>query len=139
MDIKTLTPTKGHSIIQIREKPVEAGGLIIAGDQQNSAPVIGQIVRTSDDSRYPEGTEVVFRKYAIDTLNWVNDDGIDETLYILDNEEILAFISNQNDYGNNQKEQVIWRIESNIKEAGCKEASSKEEDGEEVEVVPNVQ
>lgn len=115
MDIKTLVPTKGHSIIKVHEKPAEAGGLILAGEAQNTAPVIGVVVRESEGSFFKEGTQVVFRKYAIDTLNWINDDGVEETLYILDNREILASVVEEPI--KKEREQIIIKIEQNERES----------------------
>jgi hypothetical protein len=130
MDISELVPTKGHSIIRVEKKPTEANGLILAGESLNSAPVIGTVIRASDGSAYSEGTEVVFRKYAIDTLTWVNENGEEEILYILNNEEILAsIINNKNKHANN-KSQIEQRQEARREESSDKE--SREEGDQEV-------
>lgn len=104
MNIDKLVPTAGHVIIKVNEKPQEAGGLILAQTESNSAPVIGTVTHTHKNSPYQVGDEVVYRKYAVDTLKWTNKEGIEQILYILDTEEILAFISNQKDYADKKAE-----------------------------------
>lgn len=96
MDITELKPTKGYSVIQVLEKPDEAGGLVLVNSESNAAPVIGTVVRESDGSPFKEGMQVVFRKYAIDELNWTGENGLEQKVYVLDNKEILATINPNN-------------------------------------------
>lgn len=104
MNINKLVPTKGHVIISIQDKPQEAGGLILSQTETNSAPVIGKVTHVGENSPYQVGDELVFRKYAVDTLKWINDKGLEEILYILDNDEVLAFISNKKEDKKNKSQ-----------------------------------
>lgn len=97
MNIKTedIIPTGKRLLIQPDEKATETeGGIILAGDEKNTAPVKGVIIRAGKDSEHHEGQTVLFRRYAIDELKI--QDGIEEQIvYFLEDSDILGTVSSE--------------------------------------------
>lgn len=93
MDIKDIQPTKGHVLVELFEPVKEVGGIVLAGNQQNNAPVRGTILRTPEaGSSYVVGEHIFFRKYAIDELKFTAEGADEMTVYIIDEREILGVV-----------------------------------------------
>ena len=93
MNITTIEPTKGHVLVKLPEKTTEVGGVIIAGDQANNAPVRGEIIRTpKSGSPFLVGETIFFRKYAVDELKFNQEDMSEVEVYIVDEREILGVV-----------------------------------------------
>lgn len=93
MNIKDIEPTLGNVLVELPEQTTEVGGLIIAGDQSNTAPVRGTIVRIPEGgSQFKVGEVVFFRKYAIDELKFTEEDLATTTVFIVDEKEILGVV-----------------------------------------------
>lgn len=86
-----IVPMAGYVLVEPYEKPTEVGGLILAGDQQNSAPIRGQVIQIPDaGSPFKPGDNIFFRKYAVDELKFINEESKEETIFIIDVREVLA-------------------------------------------------
>lgn len=87
-----LQPTKGHLVIKPYEKPKEVSGLMLAGDDQNAAPVRGDILETGEESKFTKGETIYFRRYAVDELKYIEENGREETVWLVDEREVLAVL-----------------------------------------------
>lgn len=92
MEKMDISPCRHMVLVKPNEKPKEVGGLILAGDQQNSAPVHGTVLRTNWRSPFKEGDTLYFRKYAIDELKFVSETGVEDTVFLIDEREVLGVI-----------------------------------------------
>ena len=93
MKITDIEPTKGHVLVELPEANKEVGGVILAGDQANTAPVRGTIIRIPElGSPFAVGEVVFFRKYAIDELKFNEEDLTEVQVYIVDEREILGAV-----------------------------------------------
>lgn len=93
MKITDIEPTKGHVLVELPPATTEVGGLILAGDQANNAPVRGTVIRISQDgSLFKVGEELFFRKYAIDELKFNESDMSKVEVYIIDEKEVLGVV-----------------------------------------------
>jgi len=93
MKINDIEPTKGHVLVELPEATKEVSGIILAGDQANNAPVRGTIIRIPETgSPFGLGEVIFFRKYAIDELNFTEDDLSTTKVYIIDEREVLGVI-----------------------------------------------
>jgi len=87
-----ITPTQGHVLIKPYEKPKQAGGLQLAGDQHNDAPVRGEVIAVPNPSRFSIGQTLFFRKYAIDELNYLDENNKETKVWLVDEKEVLAVL-----------------------------------------------
>lgn len=86
-----IVPMTGYVLVEPYEKPTETGGLILAGDQQNSAPIRGTVIQIPETgSPFVIGDNIFFRKYAVDELKFINEDSKEETIFLIDIREVLA-------------------------------------------------
>ena len=93
MNIKDIEPTKGHLLVEIPLGATEAGGIILAGDQANSAPITGEVLRIpKSGSPFKVGETIFFRKYAIDELNFSDADLNQIDVYLVDEDEVLGVV-----------------------------------------------
>lgn len=91
MNKTDIIPLAGHVLVEPYEKPEQNGSLIVVDSQQNSAPVRGTVLRIPDAGSYFNvGDTIFFRKYAIDELKFINQETKEETVYIIDEREILG-------------------------------------------------
>ena len=97
MNIKDIEPTKGNLLVEVPEKATQSGDIILAGDQDNNAPVRGMILRTPKDypSNFRVGEEIFFRKYAIDELKFKKEDLSEEIVFVIEESEVLGVIRPQ--------------------------------------------
>lgn len=133
MNIKSenIVPTGKRLLIQPDEKASETdGGIILAGDEKNTAPVKGLILKAGQGSVFMEGQTVLFRRYAIDELKIQN--GYEEQIvYFLDDTDVLASIKDEVELSKEDKYPKIAELKA-IKEeqkqnANQENASSSEE------------
>lgn len=93
MKITDIQPTKGHVLVELPPATTEVNGIILAGDQTNNAPVRGTIIRIPETgSPFGVGEVIFFRKYAIDELNFTEEDMSTTKVFIVDEREILGVI-----------------------------------------------
>lgn len=93
MKITDIEPTIGHVVVELPPATTEVSGIIIAGDQANSAPVRGTVIRISTKgSPFKVGEEIFFRKYAIDELKFTEVDMSNVSVYIIDEKEVLGVV-----------------------------------------------
>ena len=92
MDKTSIKPTKGHVLVRPNEKPKEVGGIILAGENQNSAPVYGEVLRANFWSPFRAGQTIYFRKYAIDELKFLAENGTEDVVYLIDEREVLGVV-----------------------------------------------
>lgn len=93
MKINDIEPTKGHVLVELPEKTTEVSGVILAGDQANTAPVRGTVVRIPESgSPFATGEVIFFRKYAIDELKFNEEDMSEVSVFIVDEREILGVV-----------------------------------------------
>lgn len=93
MNKTDIEPLHGYVLVEPDEKPTEVGGIILAGDQQNSAPVRGQVLRVPErGSQFEVGETIYFRKYAIDELKFINEDATEEVVFLIDEREVLGVL-----------------------------------------------
>lgn len=94
MKINDILPMKGHVLVKLPEKVTEVGGLILAGNATNDAPVRGEVIRIPEGgSLFVVGDLIYFRKYAIDDLKFTNDAMEEIVVNIVDEREILGVYS----------------------------------------------
>lgn len=91
-----IQPARGYYVIDIPETKATSHGLQLADTATNSAPVIGTITAVPEDNEmyqgaHKVGTQVVFRKYAIDELKYQTPDG-EQKVWILDARDILGTV-----------------------------------------------
>ena len=87
-----IQPMRGMVLVAPDEKPKEVGGFILAGDAQNSAPVKGKVIRAQWRSPFQVGETLYFRRYAIDDLKYINEHGVEETVFLIDEREVLGVV-----------------------------------------------
>lgn len=87
-----IEPTPGHVLVEPDEKPKEANGFLLAGDEQNSAPVRGDILEVGQGSAFEVGQTIYFRQYAVDELSYTDDSARKQTVWLVDENEILAVL-----------------------------------------------
>ena len=87
-----ILPSGARLLIAPDEKATETeGGIILGGDEKNSAPVKGTILATGPLSKFLVGTVVLFRRYSIDELKIQTSVG-EQVVYFLDDQDILGSI-----------------------------------------------
>lgn len=86
-----ITPLTGHYVIDIPQTAETTAGLILADVQTNSSPVVGTITAAYKDSPLAVGTQVIFRKYAIDELKLSTPEG-EKIMWMLDERDILGVV-----------------------------------------------
>ena len=94
MNIRDIEPTKGNLLVEIPEKQKKSGDIILAGDQDNNAPVRGTIIRVPEmySTNFKVGEEIFFRKYAIDELKFKREDLSEEVVFVIEESEVLGVI-----------------------------------------------
>ena len=108
MNIKDIEPTKGHVLVELFEPPKEAGGIILAGEQANNAPVRGVVIRNSEEGgKFKLGEEIFFRKYAIDELKFTMEDQSTQTVFIIDEQEVLGVVRPEKEEEEKKPEQEV--------------------------------
>ena len=96
MNKTDIIPLAGHVLVEPYEKPEENGALIVISSQQNTAPVRGTVLRVPETGSYfSVGDTIFFRKYAIDELKFINEETKEETVYIIDEREILGLFRSE--------------------------------------------
>lgn len=94
MNIKDIEPTKGRVLVELPEKSLQVGDIVLAdSDQANTAPVRGTVIRVpASGSICKVGETIFFRKYAIDELKFNEDDLNEVKVYIVEEDEILGVV-----------------------------------------------
>lgn len=96
IDKNTIVPSEKMILVEVQEKQMEtSSGLILAGDEKNTAPVIGMVIAVGKNSIYKKGDTICYRRYSIDQLTFQNGDK-EETIYFLADTDILATIEEVN-------------------------------------------
>jgi co-chaperonin GroES (HSP10) len=89
-----IKPSRGHYVISIPETTQTKAGLDLVDSHSNSAPVMGVVVSAPeavDGPVHEEGTVLLFRKYAVDELKFMTNDG-EQKLFILEARDILGTV-----------------------------------------------
>jgi co-chaperonin GroES (HSP10) len=93
MENQMISPCSGNVLIKPYTKPKETrGGFQLAGDQQNDAPVRGEVIAVGQPSKFQVGQTLFFRRYAVDELKYIAEDGNEETVWLVDEREVLAIL-----------------------------------------------
>jgi len=90
-----IEPSKGYLLVEMFEKPTEIGGLVLGEvDQQNAAPVRGTVTRSNEaaGSVFKVGETIFFRKYAIDELKFLDENLVEQIVFLVDEREILGVV-----------------------------------------------
>lgn len=92
IDPKKVKPMGKRLVLEIYEGVDKTeSGFELVNSQGNSAPVIGTVIRISDVSSYKIGDKIIFRKYAVDSINYQSEDG-EKKVYILEEDDVLGVI-----------------------------------------------
>ena len=93
-EYKKLNPVGKRVVVKpIEAAEVSAGGIAMTHNSNAaSGKVRGTIVEASPDSDYKDriGQQVLWRRYAMDELKYINDQG-EQVVYLLDDSELLCF------------------------------------------------
>lgn len=88
-----IVPLGARSLV----KPYEAAGKTASGlimdntSNTSSAPVRGTIIVAGDTSAFKAGEEIMFRRYSIDDLKFITDQG-EQVVSLVDDQDVLAKI-----------------------------------------------
>jgi co-chaperonin GroES (HSP10) len=94
IDKTKIKPEGARVLIQPFVEEETENGMVITNTQSGGAPIMGEITRVGDKSKYKAGQIVFFAKYSADTLE---SDSVDGKLkfYITADEEVLAVYENE--------------------------------------------
>ena len=102
-------------------------GLVQSEGDGHSTPVYGRILKATSTAKFKVGDNVLFRRYAIDTLKTYTAEG-DKEVYLLDEQEIIGIVRDSVDPPQRQSNTAqISELKNNGKE---KETSQKGESQE---------
>ena len=91
---KKLNPVGARVVIKpIEAAEVSAGGIAMTHNSNAaSGKVKGTIIEVSSDSKYKDmlGRKVMWRRYAMDELKYIDENG-EQTVYLVDDSELLCF------------------------------------------------
>jgi len=126
MNVKDIEPTKGNLLVEVPEKQKQSGDIILAGDQDNTAPVRGVILRVPEifATTFKVGEEIFFRKYAIDELKFKKEDLSEEVVFIIEESEVLGVIRPQEEK-KPELNMAEVRADSKVADKELKEAGKK--------------
>ena len=88
----------GNRVLVLPEKGdgESKSGLTLSTSRSDQTPVFGKIIKTGDQVKnYKVGDVILWRRYSVDQLP-LDIQGKRETVYLIDGEDILAFISSRN-------------------------------------------
>lgn len=90
--IENIFPTGKRLLMEAHDHAEETSeGLIQVNENTNTAPVIGTVVRTGEDSQYEIGTVLMWRRYALDTLTIPTSEG-ESKYHLLEENEVVAVV-----------------------------------------------
>lgn len=93
IDISKVRPIGERIVVEVHTVSDEtASGLVLSDTSSNSAPVIGKVVRVSEQSTYKPGQIVLFRRFAVDELKFNDSDASQKVLNMVEESEILGVL-----------------------------------------------
>jgi len=135
IDTTNIFPTGNRLLIKIRETERETEtGLITADTATNSAPVVGEVIRSGEKAKFDAGQTVMFRRYSVDEVRVQREDGEDDIFYFIEDEDVLGEIRvddlvETNKYGQIAEKKGLAR-ENNYADEQTKEGG---EEGEKID------
>lgn len=95
---ENINPVGKRLLVKPYERPtVTEGGLEISDTATNSAPVLGEVIKSGLGSAFQPGQWVMYRRYAIDELKIPKADGEDDIVCFLDDTDVLAVVGKVED------------------------------------------
>lgn len=94
-DIKpeNIQPAEKMLLIKIQEKATQtSSGLILAGDEKNTAPTVGEVLQVGKNSIYEKGDIVIFRRYAVDEIRY-QDKEEEKVVYFIADSDALGKVA----------------------------------------------
>ncbi len=94
MEINTqnIVPRKGYLLIEAPEAiDKTATGVLLANNEDQGVPVMGTVLKTGEGCTIKEGSQVLFRRYSLDTVKIKTADG-EKVFNLLEEESVLAII-----------------------------------------------
>jgi len=94
VDPTKITPVKNFLFIEVYQPKKETTSGIILPDTSASGsatPTVGKIIKAGSDSKFQPGQIVLFRRYSLDELKYM-EDMIEKKVYFLEDSEILGYI-----------------------------------------------
>jgi co-chaperonin GroES (HSP10) len=109
LDPKLIKPVGKHILVETFEGDnTTDSGLELADTASNSFPVSGTIIASGPQSEYSIGQEVMFRRYSLDELK-ISSGGKEQTVYLLEDTDILAIYGGEETPPKNPYEQIEKR------------------------------
>ena len=85
-----IVPSEKRLLIKVQEKATKTvNGIELAGNEQNTAPTIGIVLRAGKNSIYKQDDIVIFRRYAVDEIRY-NENGIEKTVWFIEDSDALG-------------------------------------------------
>lgn len=93
MKTENIIPTGDRYLIEIHKAAAKSSsGLLIENNSNvSAAPVLGTVLKAGDTGKFREGQLVMFRRYSVDELKFITEEG-EQTVHIVEGSEIIAII-----------------------------------------------
>lgn len=94
MDTTKLKPkAKAYLIKPHGPSDQTTDGYLLSNESNTAgAPTKGTIIKVGDQCRYAPGQDIYFTRYSLNELKWKDAEGQDQSLYIVEEEEILLSV-----------------------------------------------
>lgn len=91
--IETIKPKKDMLLVEpFMQATQTSAGLEISDSDGYATPVMGTVIKVGESvEKYPEGAQVMFRRYAIDGVKVLTEEG-EKKFYLLEENEVIATI-----------------------------------------------
>lgn len=90
IDPTLIAPVGTHLLVATFEGASQTdSGLDIDQGSGNTFPVCGTVLAVGPQSQYEKDQQVMFRRYSLDELK-ISSGGVEQTVYLLEDEDILA-------------------------------------------------
>ncbi len=93
MTEKDIRPVGPRCLVKVYESASQsASGLFLDNTSNASAaPVMGTVLAAGEESNFKQGDEVLFRRYSVDVLKIITEQG-EQTIHLIEDEDILATV-----------------------------------------------
>lgn len=90
LDTSLIEPLRDYCLVEIAKTDVETtSGIFISEAQAYSTPVFGTVKKAGPKSGFNPGDILFFRRYSVDELKFVTDEG-DQTIFLVQTPDIVC-------------------------------------------------
>lgn len=87
----TIKPIGARCLIEIEKAASKSSSGLYMNNENNAAltPIRGTVIAVGDASTFKKGDKVFFRRFSVDELKFITEEG-EQAIFLIEDEDVLA-------------------------------------------------